>query len=191
MGCGGAYGNPCPAPTVTVTSPGASVNRTVKLSASPSAAGSASVTRVDFMIDGAIVGTATASPYTVSWDSTSVSDGNHALTGKVTDSQSQTATSAAITIAVKNNPVFSVTMASAQISPAPSSSASGTANLTVKLASGATSGKVTLSGVTATAVTINEAFAGALGAGVITLAANGATAGEWDVPPRCCRASST
>jgi hypothetical protein len=182
MGCGGAYGNPCPAPTVTVTSPGASVNRTVKLSASPSAAGSASVTRVDFMIDGTIVGTASASPYTVSWDSTSVSDGNHALTGKVTDSQSQTATSAAITVSVKNDPVFSVTMASAQISPAPSSSASGTANLTVKLASGATSGKVTLSGVTATAVTINEAFAGALGAGVITLAASGGTAGEWDVP---------
>jgi len=52
----------------------------------------------------------------------------------------------------------------------------------VKLASGATSGKVTLSGVTATAVTLNEAFAGATGAGVITLAANGVTAGEWDVP---------
>jgi hypothetical protein len=181
-GCGGAYGNPCPAPTVTVTSPGATVNRTAKLSASPSAAGSASVTRVDFMIDGTIVGTATASPYTVSWDSTSVSDGNHAFTGKVTDSQSQTATSAAVTLAVKNNPVFSVTMASAQISPAPNSTATGAANLTVKLASGATSGKVTLSGVTATAVTINEAFAGALGAGVIALAANGGTAGEWDVP---------
>ena len=182
MGCGGAYGSPCPAPTVTVASPGATVNRTVTLSASPSAAGGATVARVDFLIDGTIVGTATASPFTVSWDSTSVSDGNHALTGTVTDSQSQTAVSAAVTIAVKNNPVFSVTMAAAQISPAPSSSATGTANLIVKLANGATSGTVTLSGVTATAVTINEAFAGATGAGVITLAANGGTAGEWDVP---------
>ena len=182
MGCGGAYGTPCPVPSVTVASPGATVNRTVTLTASPAAAGSASITRVDFLIDGTIVGTASAAPYTVSWDSTSVSDGNHTLTGKVTDSQSQTATSAALTVAVKNNPVFSVTMTSAQISPAPSSTATATANLTVKLASGATSGKVTLSGVTATAVTINEAFAGALGAGVITLAANGGTAGEWDVP---------
>jgi hypothetical protein len=181
-GCGGTYGTPCPAPTVTVASPGAPVNRTVTLTASAAAAGGASITRVDFMIDGAIVGTATASPYTVSWDSTSVSDGNHAFTGKVTDSQSQTATSAAVTIAVKNTPVFAVTMAAAQISPAPSSTATGTANLTVKLASGATSGKATLSGVTATAVTINEAFAGALGASVITLAANAGTAGEWDVP---------
>ena len=182
MGCGGAYGSPCPAPTLALASPGATVNRTVTLTASPAAAGSASITRVDFLIDGTIVGTASASPYTVSWDSTSVSDGNHTLTGKVTDSQSQTATSAALTVAVKNNPVFSVTMASAQIFPAPSSTATATANLTVKLASGATSGKVTLSGVTATAVTINEAFAGALGAGVITLAANGGTASEWDVP---------
>jgi CHRD domain-containing protein/Big-like domain-containing protein len=181
-GCGGAYGSTCPAPTITVNSPGASVNRSVNLTASAAATGGASVTQVDFLIDGASVGTATAAPYTVSWDSTTVADGNHALTGKVTDSQGQTATSAAITVAVKNNPVFSVTLSAAQIFPAPSSSASGTANLTVKLGSGATSGKVTLSGVTATAVTINEAFAGATGASLITLAANAGTAGEWDVP---------
>ena len=181
-GCGGAYGSPCATPTVTVASPGATVDRTVTLTATPSTAGGASVTRVDFLIDGTIVGTATTSPFTVSWDSTSVTDGNHALTGTVTDSKSQTGASAAVTIAVKNNPVFSVTMAAAQISPAPSSTATGTANLTVKLANGATSGMVTLSGVTATAVTINEAFAGTTGAGVITLAANAGTAGEWDVP---------
>jgi len=182
MGCGGAYGSPCAAPTITMTSPGTTVNRTVKLSATASAASGATIKQVDVMIDGTIVGTATAAPFTVSWDSTTVSDGNHALTGKVTDNQMATATSAAITIAVKNNPVFSVKMAPAQIFPAPSSTATGTASLTVKLASGATSGKVTLSGVTATAVTLNEAFAGALGASVITLAANGGTAGEWDVP---------
>ncbi|HEY0768301.1 MAG TPA: CHRD domain-containing protein [Steroidobacteraceae bacterium] len=182
MGCGGAYGNPCPAPSINLASPGATVDRTVKLSASANTTGSASVKQVDFMIDGTIVGTATAPPFTVNWDSTSVGDGNHALTAKVTDSQGQSATAPAVTIKVDNNPAFSVTMAPAQIFPAPSSSASGTANLTVKLASGATSGKVTLSGVTATAVTINEALAGATGAGVITLAANGGTAGEWDVP---------
>jgi CHRD domain-containing protein/Big-like domain-containing protein len=181
-GCGGVYGSACPAPTITMTSPGATVNRSVKLTASAAAMGGASVTQLDFLIDGASVGTATAAPYTLSWDSTTVSDGNHTLTGKVTDSQSQTATSAAITVAVKNNPVFSVTLAAAQIFPAPSSSASGTANLTVKLGSGATSGKVTLGGVTATAVTINEAYAGATGASLITLAANASTAGEWDVP---------
>jgi hypothetical protein len=144
--------------------------------------GSATVTSVDFMIDGTIVGTASAAPYAVSWDSTTVSDGMHALTGKVTDSQSQSTTSAAININVNNSPAFNVTLAAAQIFPAPSSNATGTANLTVKLGSGAASGKVTLNGVSATAVTINEAFAGTSGAGVITLTANAGTAGEWDVP---------
>jgi hypothetical protein len=182
MACGGAYGSTCPAPTITMTSPGATVNRTVRLTASAGAMGGASITRVDFLVDGTIVGTASAAPYTVSWDSTTVGDGNHTLTGKVSDSQSQTATSAALTIAVKNNPAFSVAMAAAQIFPAPNSTATGTANLTVKLASGATSGKVTLSGVSASAVTINEAFAGATGVSLITLAANGGAAGEWDVP---------
>ena len=182
MACGGAYGGTCPAPTITMTSPGATVNRTVRLTASAAAMGGASITRVDFLVDGTIVGTASAAPYTVSWDSTTVGDGNHTLTGKVSDSQSQTATSAALTIAVRNSPAFSVAMAAAQIFPAPSSTATGTANLTVKLASGATSGKVTLSGVSASAVTINEAFAGASGASLITLAANGGAAGEWDVP---------
>jgi hypothetical protein len=181
-GCGGAYGGGnCPAPTINMSSPGSSVNRTVQLTASASAMGSATVTRVDFLVDGTIVGTATAAPYTFSWDSTTVSDGNHALTAKVTDSQGQSATSTAVTVNVNNNPAFTVALAAAQIFPAPSSTATGTASLTAKLGTGAVSGKVTLSGVTATAVTINEAFAGNTGATVITLAANAGTAGEWDV----------
>ena len=182
-GCGGAYGGGnCPAPTINMSSPGSTVNRAVQLTASASAMGSATVTRVDFLVDGTIVGTANAAPYTFSWDSTTVSDGNHTLTAEVTDSQSQSATSTAITVNVNNNPAFTVALAAAQIFPAPSSTATGTANLTAKLGAGAVSGKVTLSGVTATAVTINEAFAGNTGASLITLAANAGTAGEWDVP---------
>jgi len=46
----------------------------------------------------------------------------------------------------------------------------------------AVGGKVMLSGLTATAVTINEGFAGATGPRAITLEAHGGTAGEWDVP---------
>jgi hypothetical protein len=180
-GCGGAYGSSCPAPTINMSSPGSTVNRTVQLTASASAMGGATVTRVDFLVDGTIVGTATAAPYTFSWDSTSVGDGNHTLTAKVTDSQSQSATSTAITVNVDNNPAFAVTLSAAQIFPAPTSSATGTATLTVKLGTGAVSGRVTLNGVNATAVTINEGFAGSTGAGVITLTANAGTAAEWDV----------
>jgi hypothetical protein len=99
----------------------------------------------------------------------------------VTDSMQQMATSALVSVQVDNNPNFSVLMAPAQIIPLPSSAASGTATLAAKLANGAVSGRVTVSGVTPTAVTINEAFAGNTGTALITLVANG-TAGEWDVP---------
>jgi CHRD domain-containing protein/Big-like domain-containing protein len=181
-GCGGAYGSTCPAPTVTLSSVATTVNRTVKLSATASATSGDSITAVQFFVDGTSIGSASAAPYTVSWDSTTVADGSHTLTAKVTDSQMQSATSAAVTVAVDNNPSFSVTLAAAQIFPAPTSTASGSAALTVKLANGAVSGKATLSGVSASAVTLNEAFAGASGAALITLSANGASAGEWDVP---------
>jgi len=87
---------------------------------------------------------------------------------------------------VKNNPVFSVTLAGAQIFPAPNSSALGNRESDRQARSGATSGKVTLSGVTATAVTINEAFAGATGASLITLAVNASTAVSGTCPRAHC-----
>jgi len=182
--CGGAY-SACPLPTIALTAPasGATVSGTVMLTATASAstANGLTVTRVDFMIDGAIVGTANTSPYTVSWNSTTVTKGSHTLTAKVTDSVNGTATTPAIMINTTGMAVAAVAMTAAQIFPAPSSSASGTANIMVKLESGATSGRVMLSGLTATAVTLNEGFAGATGPRVITLVANGA-AGEWEVP---------
>ena len=183
--CGGTGpygGTTCPAPTINAQSPGTSVNRSVRLTASPQAPTGATVTQVEFLIDGASVGKATAAPFSVQWDSTTVADGTHTFTATVLDSQGQSGTSAALSITVNNNPAFTVAMSPAQIFPAPNSQATGTANLTVKLANGAVSGKVTVSGVTATAVTINEAFAGNSGASLITLTANAATPGEWDVP---------
>jgi len=180
--CGGAYSGACAAPTITVASPGATVDRTVQLKAGASAASGASVTRVDFLIDGTIVGTATAAPFSANWDSTTVVDGTHTLVGKVTDNMSQTTSSALVTFKVDNNPTFTVDMAATQLFPAPQSAATGTASVTVKLATGAVSGKVNLTGIVSTAVTINEGFAGAAGPDLIALAKNGATAGEWDVP---------
>ena len=179
---GGMGGMMCPAPTIKLASPGATVNRTVKLSAAVAAGMGAMVMRVDFMVDGASVGVASMAPYTVSWDSTTVNDGTHTLTASVTDNMDMTVTSTAVKIQVENEPAFVVSMASAELFPAPTSVASGTANLTAKLGTGALGGKVTLSGVIATAVTINEAFAGNTGPSVIMLAPNAATAGEWDVP---------
>ncbi|HYM28884.1 MAG TPA: CHRD domain-containing protein [Steroidobacteraceae bacterium] len=187
MGCmsmsmSGDGGMSCMAPTVTLQSPGASVHLTVRLSASVTAVRMDDrIMQVDFLVDGAPAGTATMAPYTIEWDSTTVSDGTHTLTASAVDSMGMMATSAPLSVSVDNNPSFAVSLSPAQLMPAPTSAASGTASLAAKLASGALSGQVMLSGMAATAVTLNEAFAGNSGAPLITLRA-GAGSGQWDLP---------
>jgi hypothetical protein len=173
----------CPAPTIAMVAPGGVVNRTVTLTADVGAvSGDMMVMRVDFLVDGASVAMATMAPYTAKWDTTTVNDGSHTLTAQLSDDMDQTVTSAPVTVRVDNNPAFAVAMTPAQIIPAPASGASGTAALAAKLENGTVSGKVMVSAVAATAVTLNEAFAGNTGSALITLTANGGTAGEWDVP---------
>ncbi len=184
--CGGAY-SACPLPTIALTAPapGATVSGTAVMltaTASASTMNGLTVTRVDFMIDGTIVGTAMTSPYTVSWNSTTVTKGSHSLTGKVTDSVNGTATTPAIMINTTGMAIAAVAMTAAQIFPAPMSQASGMADLTVKLDTGATRGTVKLTGLSATAVTINEGFAGATGPALISLSPSGDNTAEWEVP---------
>ena len=118
MGCGGAYQPVCPAPMVTLTAPaaGAMESGTIALTATASAstAYGLTVSKVDFLIDGTLVGTATTSPYTVMWDSTTVTAGTHMVTGKVTDSANDTATTPAVSFTVPRvAPVSSFTVKSA------------------------------------------------------------------------------
>jgi hypothetical protein len=187
MSCGGAYQPACPAPMVTLTAPasGATVSGTAVMltaTASASMASGFTVTRVDFMIDGTIVGTATTPPYTVSWNSATVTKGTHSLTAKVTDSVNGTATTPAIMINTTGMAVAAVAMTAVQIFPAPMSPASGMADLAVNLETGAARGTVKLAGLSATAVTINEGFAGATGPALIRLSPSGDNAAEWEVP---------
>jgi hypothetical protein len=161
--------------------PAGTLSRTVTLRAHVVVSEGDSVARVDFMIDGARVGTASGETFSVSWDSTTVSDGSHTLTATVSDSMAQTTSASPLTIEVDNHPAFTVALSPAQIAPPPSSAGSGTAHLSADLGSGALSGSVLLSGVTATAVTLNEAFAGDHGAVLVTLT-RGASGAEWDVP---------
>jgi len=185
MSCGGAYQPACPAPMVTLTAPvpGATVSSTVPLTATASASSTygLTVTSVEFLIDGMAVGTVTSSPYTFMWNSTTVTKGSHSLTAKVTDSAGGTATTPAIMINTTGMAI-AVAMTAAQIFPAPMSQASGMADLTVKLDTGATRGTVKLTGLSATAVTINEGFAGATGPALISLSPGGDNTAEWEVP---------
>jgi hypothetical protein len=110
-----------------------------------------------------------------------VSDGAHTLTATVSDSMGQAGNANPVAIEVDNHPAFTVTLTPAQIFPAPGSTASAVAHLQTDLATGAVSGRVVLSGVTATAVTLNEAFAGDRGAALLELRP-GASSSEWDLP---------
>ena len=178
MGCMPGADMSCMAPTVTMHAPGTTIHLTVTLRATVTSMMMDEAMPVDFMVDGTRVGTATMAPYGVQWDSTAVSDGSHTLTARVMASMGQTVTSAPVSVSVENNPTLAVSLSPTQLMPVPASSAAGTASLAVKLASGALSGKVTLSGMAASAVTLNEAFAGNSGAPLLTLR-TGAGSGQW------------
>jgi hypothetical protein len=90
-------------PTVSVTSPanGANVSGTVQLQASASATSPASVTQVQFLLDGQPLGSSvTSSPYTFSWKVGSTSPGSYTLSAQVTDSDGDVSTAMPITVTV-------------------------------------------------------------------------------------------
>lgn len=76
---------------------------------------------------------------------------------------------------------FAVDIVPEQIFPTPASSATATATFLINTTSGAGSGDVTLSGVTATAVTINDAYAGNSGAAVLTLTQSTSNTNVWSI----------
>jgi hypothetical protein len=90
-------------PTVSVSAPtsGASVSGTVTLAAN--ASDDVAVAGVRFKIDGSDVSLEDiTAPYQVSWDSSSVANGQHAVTAVARDGAGNTTTSAGITITVSN-----------------------------------------------------------------------------------------
>lgn len=184
MLCGGVY-TACPPPTASITVPAANatVSGTVALTATATASSTynLTVTSVEFLVDNAMVGTATTSPYTVNWDSTKVANGSHTITAKATDSMGDTGTSAGVVVTVGNAGVMATAMESRQVVPTASSRASGTARVSLQ-EGGALSGGVTLSGMTARTVTLNMGFAGSNGEQVLALAPHGGSAAQWEIP---------
>jgi hypothetical protein len=100
------------APTVSVTSPTAGTTvsgSSVALSAN--ATDNVGVVGVQFKVDGANVGAEdTTSPYSVTWNSTSVSDGNHTVTAVARDAAGNTTTSSSVSVTVNNASPGSITM---------------------------------------------------------------------------------
>src|SRR5438094_2009132 len=94
---------------VTVTAPasGSTVRGTVPVTASVSAVGGLSVRGVQFKLDGSNLGAEdTTAPYSVPWDTTTASNGSHALTAVARDSLGMLWTSDPVTVTVSNPPTI-------------------------------------------------------------------------------------
>lgn len=179
-GYGGDDGPPMQAPpTITLAAlPGGSVNRTVPLTATPTAA--AGVSRVEFLLDDAVIGTVATAPYTFNWDTSAVANGPHSLSARVTDAANAVATTAAATVNVNNNPVIPVVLSPDEVIPRPVSTATGDGDVTVNLLNGSVTGGVTVSGITATLAHIHDAFAGSAGPVIVNFVQSGTDPNRWD-----------
>ena len=184
--CGGTYMVACPPPTVTVSAPAANATVSGMVALTAMAAASSTynltITSVQFDVDNASVGTVMSSPYTFNWDSTKVANGNHSITAIATDSATGMMTSTPVTVNVQNAAAAAAALAPEQIFPTPGSRASGTARMSVARDSGALSGSVMLTGLTAKSVTLNEGFAGTAGDAVLALTPSAGKSGVWEVP---------
>ena len=90
------------APTVALTAPapGATVSGPATITAS--ASDDVGVAEVDLLVDGAVVATRSAPPYSTSWDTTTVANGSHTLTARARDYAANATTSAAVVVQVLN-----------------------------------------------------------------------------------------
>jgi len=79
---------------------------------SATATDASAITQVQFLVGTTVVGTDTTAPYAITWNSTTVPDGNVSITAKATDASGNVGTSAAVTVTVRNDttaPAVSVT----------------------------------------------------------------------------------
>ena len=76
----------------------------MSLTATCTPQGTATVSSIQFQIDGGTFGAAgTASPYTVSWNTLTTANGSHVIGAVCTDSNSQTGTASTVTVTVSNS----------------------------------------------------------------------------------------
>ena len=92
-------------PSVSITAPtnGMTVANTIPVTAN--ASDNVGVVGVQFLLDNAPLGAEdTTAPYSVSWNTTTSTNGSHTLTAKARDAAGNTSTSAAVNVTVSNTP---------------------------------------------------------------------------------------
>jgi hypothetical protein len=118
--------NDTQAPTVAITAPAAgNVSGTINVNAN--ASDNVGVTGVQFLLNGANLGSEDlAAPYSISWNTTTVANGNYTLTARARDASGNITTSAGVGIAINNDtqaPTVAITAPAA-------GNVSGTINVT-------------------------------------------------------------
>ncbi|MBW3538305.1 hypothetical protein KY386_02315 [Candidatus Parcubacteria bacterium] len=89
-------------PTTSITAPagGSTASGTVNVSAN--ASDNVGVTKVEFLVDGAVKATDTTSSYGFAWDTKTVANGSHTLSAKAYDAAGNVGTSANVSVNVSN-----------------------------------------------------------------------------------------
>jgi hypothetical protein len=115
-------------PTVSISSPSNSAIVSGTVSVTTSASDNIGVSKVEFYVNGALQSTDTTSPYTFSWNTTSVANGSYTLSAKAYDAANNVGSSSSVTVTV-NNPDTTVPTASIS-SPSNNATINGTVSVT-------------------------------------------------------------
>jgi peptidoglycan/xylan/chitin deacetylase (PgdA/CDA1 family) len=89
-------------PTVSLTQPTSGATLTGPAALAANAQDNVGVSRVDFLAGATVVGTDSTSPYSITWDTATASNGAASLTAKAYDAAGNSATSAAVNVTVNN-----------------------------------------------------------------------------------------
>jgi glutamine amidotransferase PdxT len=119
------------APTVSIGSPsaGQTVSGTVSIAAS--ASDNVGVAGVQFLIDGAASGSElTTAPYSLSWNTTTASNGSHSISAVARDAAGNRSTSTAVSVTVSNATPDTTAPTVSITSPTAGQTVSGSATLT-------------------------------------------------------------
>jgi len=119
-------------PAVGITAPGNGTTVSGTVSVTASASDNVGVAGVQFRLDGANLGAEdTASPYAVSWNTTTAANGSHSLTATARDAAGNRTTSATVTVTVSNAPPPDTTPPAVSITaPANGATVSGSISVT-------------------------------------------------------------
>lgn len=178
QGCGSSSNSnrQPPAPPPDTTAPtlgdidpgsGATFNRTTTLTVT--ANDNVGVTEVRFFVDGNLIGSDSTAPYSVGWDTTTETDGDHVLQAEAEDAAGNVGQSAELTVTVQNTFQFALTLSGEEEVPAVESAGTGSADLSVNVATGEVEGTLTVNGIDVTAAHIHDGFAGSNGPVLIGL----------------------